>query len=746
MIDNSNPEGTGTEWIRNRSLDIEARAPERVAELEALLSKYDSLSVISAAKLNHIYFDPETYEEPTFKGKAAYVEYISLLLLKGRFEPSTNYVHKEQQWNEIHDAVEAVFYDEFVRSMAASMPAQDVEALSPLSEVLFTTRGHELIVRNRAYKQHLHQVMKMLFDPFQEELISHIGFGVGDALSVASAAVEIDISQYNLVLAQARKARLRFMRLAQSFRRKGKWPENTPVPKGFLDYISEADDAEALRAVKSIVAEMITSACRDCQIIKASRISETAGIPEGRVQAVLDAMSIKPGTIPSDFTFPSGVHPLRTRPFIRLGNTFVLPVPGGVADAIQAVLENVLKNVGGKTWARYHTHRHDTVLRFGLDLLDEAMPDAHIESSLYYEIEEEGNRKRAELDGLVVYDSVLFLVEAKGHSFTEPAKRGAAKRLKKHLHDVITKAHQQALRAHTYIKSHAQNEPTVSFMRSKGKPFELETSHIERVFLVSLSLEPLGHITGHLSSGKHGGIFADEIAPWALSIFDLVVIAELTDLAPMFPHYVERRMRAAAQDLFTSHDELDFFGHFLRDGLYYTKEELPVVGGRKIDSIQLGSFTVDIDAYYMHQEGVRRTFARKPRQKMSEDFRRLIRRIDRSGLAGRLEVALILLDLDQEARANIVKGVKKAVKRTKRRGRDQFFILPATDNKHRWGITVLTVQSKADADDKLARRCKKILREKDLDVIAGFALGSKAGRVFAVYNQQMDSVNEQSTR
>ena len=75
------------------------------------------------------------------------------------------------------------------------------------------------------------------------------------------------------------------------------------------------------------------------------------------------------------------------------------------------------------------------------------MPDALIKRNLEYDIVENGTTKSVELDGLVICDSILFLIEAKAGSITEPARRGAPDRLKAHLKELLAKAHSQGIRA-----------------------------------------------------------------------------------------------------------------------------------------------------------------------------------------------------------------------------------------------------------------------------------------------------------
>src|SRR6266581_4587465 len=79
-------------------------------------------------------------------------------------------------------------------------------------------------------------------------------------------------------------------------------------------------------------------------------------------------------------------------------------------------------------------------------LRDTLRPDQAYQSLKYW-VTEEGEHKEAELDGLLVIDSALFLVEAKAGSITQPARRGAAASLQTDLQKLVGDSYSQALRA-----------------------------------------------------------------------------------------------------------------------------------------------------------------------------------------------------------------------------------------------------------------------------------------------------------
>lgn len=191
------------------------------------------------------------------------------------------------------------------------------------------------------------------------------------------------------------------------------------------------------------------------------------------------------------------------------------------------------------------------------------MPTAEVATNLLYNPEGDSSRE-AELDAIAIYDSIVFLIEVKGADVTDPARRGAPDRLRRDLEEVIAKSHSQALRAKACISSHAN----ASFRRQAGGGNFIVPEGIRNVVMISVSLATLGHLTAFLHADSEIGLFQNGEYSWIVSIYDLIVLADIIDLPSMFPHYVMRRVHTAHQGFLEAHDELDIFGYYLKEGLY----------------------------------------------------------------------------------------------------------------------------------------------------------------------------------
>lgn len=374
--------------------------------------------------------------------------------------------------------------------------------------------------------------------------------------------------------------------------------------------------------------------------------------------------------------------------------------------AIQPRFESALKDAGGARWQRYQKHRHDYVLTFSIELLIRIMPTAEVATNLLYNPEGDSSCE-AELDAIAIYDSIVFLIEVKGADVTNPARRGAPDRLRRDLEEVIAKSHSQALRAKAYILSNAN----VSFRRQAGGGNFIIPEGIRNVVMISVSLATLGHLTAFLHADSEIGFFRDGEYSWVVSIYDLIVLADIIDLPSMFPHYVMRRVYTAHQGFLEAHDELDIFGYYLKEGLYIDDIAKKTSADGRKTFMNLLSYTGQFDEYYSYITGVRQKRAEKPAQKMHLKFREILIRLDSSGLPGRVDTIMAILDFDSETRKVFWKGVKSAHRSCRSTNKSSNFTLTG-DEDGGWGITYICDQENSDSiEDNLHRYCSKMQQE-----------------------------------
>ncbi|MDE0553490.1 MAG: hypothetical protein OXI24_04695, partial [Candidatus Poribacteria bacterium] len=340
----------------------------------------------------------------------------------------------------------------------------------------------------------------------------------------------------------------------------------------------------------------------------------------------------------------------KNKPLLHHEGRYLCPTRVLLNGALLPTMEGLLTTSRPRLAERYRKHRHDLLLQTAVEHLLRILPRATSDMKLHYQFEGE----QPELDALIQYDSVLLLLEAKGAPLTPPARRGAPDRLKRDLRRVVADAHKQGHRAFRFL-----SEGSGRFAKEDGTSLEVDLRNFEEVFVVSLHLEPIGHLTALSHAVDVLGLTTQEDEQsWMVSLYDLMVLADIIDIPSMLPHYIKRRLRVAKQGFVNAHDELDLFCYYLQDGLFFDgKNDLG-----EADSLTVLSHTVPLDDYYFYIQGERRQRAEKPKQKMRPVFESLVKAIEASQLPSRTSVNMALLDQSGESRrafCDLVETVRK---------------------------------------------------------------------------------------
>jgi hypothetical protein len=112
-----------------------------------------------------------------------------------------------------------------------------------------------------------------------------------------------------------------------------------------------------------------------------------------------------------------------------------------------------------------------------------------------------------------------------------------------------------------------------------------------------------------LSSLKEFGFIQEDEWIWSVYLNDLRIISEIIDSPSEFLVYIERRIKLNDYPQIKMAEEIDIFGYFLGNGLYFDDIDFPKNGFiLNIDS----SFSQDIDLYYLWKEGVLDEVQEKP--------------------------------------------------------------------------------------------------------------------------------------
>ena len=245
--------------------------------------------------------------------------------------------------------------------------------------------------------------------------------------------------------------------------------------------------------------------------------------------------------------------------------------------------------------------------------------------------------------------------------------------------DLVADAHAQALRARSYIES--VEEPV--FKTDNGEDVKLNKQSFDQIFMITVTLDEVSVFSPILHKIAKLGIFKSADLPWAVPLFDFRVICEIAEFPSQFVHFLRRRKRLGELGLVCAHDELDYFGHYLSEGLFFED-----FSGRENAEVRLLSYTTQFDEYYLAEVGRRSKPTKKPRQQMPSQLRKIVRELEEDQPENYVSVVCALLDLDGSGRRSFVRFLDRTEKAVRKDGKMHDFTITYDYGGDTRGVTV----------------------------------------------------------
>ncbi|MFH2054590.1 MAG: hypothetical protein ABIJ61_01415, partial [bacterium] len=308
----------------------------------------------------------------------------------------------------------------------------------------------------------------------------------------------------------------------------------------------------------------------------------------------------------------------------------------------------------------FEPHRARAAEDFTYELLSNILQPIQSYQNLEYPNPDRAGQN-TELDALYILGDALVLCEVKAGAISPSARRGSLDRIRRDFRDVLGKAFEQGNRTLKYLES-----TEIAHFKSlrDGRALDLSLNDFEYVYIVCVTLEPIFTIGSQLPKLKELGILRGEGWPWCVSIYDLQAISELAESPCQFLHFLRQR-NSLNRPQFEVSDELDFFGLYLSEGLYFPEKATE-------DYTRLGflGYCDGINDYFNWQAGILGKEPPKPAQQNPPRFRLLLEAVQRSRPKHFIAASFALLDCDGVTREEIarrIEGLEKQVRRDKSR-------------------------------------------------------------------------------
>lgn len=626
--------------------------PNRLEAVETTLRSADPLLTISMLATYGLFgsVDDNGHISSGYKGEEfnqSHVELAQALCLRIPFAECSREFPKPDTIQQLFDLLpevgEAYRLRRFVQLQEER--SDENKAVMLIQEEL---RLHTQIVRNWGYLSRVAGIVKRLCAPIDN--VFHATVGI-------RATTLIDLFTH-LIRRHERLVNRRLKKLAPTFR------EATIA--GMIDAYHKAhphlkdSTAEMLAFVeeqgltldhmKSMLLSHSDLSLDDTYTFDAGILSSETGIDAPSIASALNRLSLSFGDLiesnPEHFFL---TNPVWTKPVIKLaGGRYFCAMPQVFFSFAFPILAELLDGDDSAT-KQYEERRAEFLESDIRELFGKAFPDCEIGTGYKWR---EGPAEY-ENDLMVRVDSHLILVEAKSHSISWPALRGAPDRARKHVKEMLLDPSIQSLRLATRVtQALADKDNRESLLPC----FPVSLDQVRTVLRLSVTLEDFATLQTTLHHAKKANWIPPDhpIAPCIL-LADLEIVFDILKSTPHKIHYLKRRADLEAHFDYKG-DELDLLGFYLQSGFNVGEAEY---SGHHF---ALVSMSRPIDRYYTAlEEGIVTT---KPVPRMTRWWQDICAKIEARDFHQWSDIANVLLSVsleDQEAIAKKFKQIAKNV-------------------------------------------------------------------------------------
>jgi hypothetical protein len=525
-----------------------------------LVSDADAFDVVELMRMREFSVTPDPRLSPS-GGASLPVEIVGALLLT---RPSRKPDPKPREDTRPHEVI-AELHERCMRLARIASYRQLTEGQlsdQPLARLASEYQGAVMNIRNLQYDHIRDDHESRLFDaPVSAGLMQkHLGYSYTQVRMARRAMNEISAD---------RMTRLR--------------DETADLMIAHGDVESEEVPVEVMRQFMAGMVEfMFLPANRS--VITPTDVATASGLDIDTARKVMNSFaqvfdhSVKPGDRVFDLLM--GNNPFMMRPLMSDGlDNFALTSNDIGLDVLRRIFERAL-TTDPRDVNRYDQKARQPVSEGLAKAYMEKILGAHARGFGYHYRAPKAGVKAGELgsgcetlaqlsddvegDILFVIDDVAVVVEVKGKSIADQARRGDVRRLTNDLKVTIGDGARQATRVRDLVEANGGYWADLTTW--------VDLSAIREVRTVVAVLDDIGPLGTNLADLQQAGILPTERPPIVLSLHDLAVIAEVGERPSEFLLYLRRRTDSRVISHYRALDELDLYMMFLDADLYVPED------------------------------------------------------------------------------------------------------------------------------------------------------------------------------
>lgn len=527
--------------------DPDEAIARRRDELRSLLAPIDAVHLLGQLAMWEAILDPDTYSESEHPGAGYVVELVAAVLL--------------ERPNRSGERAQTPAIDAHVLEPTRTL-ASEATSLKSLCRYLRAggwssaegaARGraatHYLYLRSPGWWWQEQDTLRGLFgeDRFTEQLRAELGFDAEDGICCSEAVRLLVGRRVGGHMQGAREESASFGPDHPAYR----WAESV------FDGRWKHDPENAARYIPFVWA---LNHLGDALLIAPTDLADAAEVEEVVAAKFLGSLALGFGQQEPDWFHLA--DQVRSRPFIEVdANAYLPTVAGADLWALRGLFESVLKGSDS-----YLTHRGRWLEQRVAQLLETALAPDEVHSSLHYEIEEEdGSTTEGEIDALLRCGTSAVAVEAKSATMRPGARRGG-EALIGHLEANLTKAADQGSRARRALGGGAT-------LRARGGSEIQLGEAVQEMHPILVTLDDLSAVAPVLWELQGTDVVPEDVTlPWVITLHELEQVVETIEWPVQLLHFLRRRSRLNEIGKYVASDELDWWMHYLRFGLYFEED------------------------------------------------------------------------------------------------------------------------------------------------------------------------------
>ncbi len=649
--------------MREERPAIKGRIDSYIDELLAVLARHDPLDIMASVALARQFGPAEAYIAGAHQDLPTSVDYLCSLATAQPFPvdplPTTAEVIQKvcELLEDIRESIKNYFFTE----------AADGKRSIEESQIRFMILMRSMYVRGDAYAVVLRDIYLGLFRTSREFLEEHLGF-TADEIVLCSDAIEAAVTA---------RARQHLDMVTAAFSEWHGQLEAFLVSPGASKFSSRQEALETF--AKEHPAEDFPGLQRlyeHCLRVGPKQMVEVLPMDVIRPK-IIHEMSLQFGEnsefltkVPSAKGWPLGPTLVHERPLVRHDGKYYCTDLSGLSWSLKTATEGMICRASPDYYEQSYLRARDSFLEARVaDLLTQLFGQERVFRNLYYDVNDNQQRKRCELDVLATFGDSVILCECKAGGIRDAARRGALPSLISSMEDLIKNPCDQALRAKSYV----QSNNVALFLNERGQPVtEIGRAKVHQFHLLTVTLEQLWFLSANLQSVKTLGVLDGETFPCAVSLADLIVMVEILDRPSLFLHYLHQRVRLSEAPNLMTFDELDLMMEYVEHELWTDPKKL----SSEVHHV-IGTQTPTLDAYYYAKEVGK--VAPKPERKLHRGIASLLTAIERRPIDAATSCVCALLDCDEDTQAKIGSWVETGERQTRADGRPHSLSLAIDD-------------------------------------------------------------------